>query len=220
MSSSVAAKITATGTHASAGVPTAFSMTSGYCAGEAAAEMALSMQQPRMPDDLVAMLTERVRAPLARPVGKVSADRLHDSLTMLESSVVETMPLTAPRLKKMIEQTDQASMTADRAGAADVHDLVKLHEARNIAECARLVYLSALDRTESREQFYREDFPETDDEEWFCWHGLMNTANGPSFDRQRIPFEKFPLQPPRKRPRHLSPIAAIMRGSFDPKAYD
>ena len=220
LAAGVAAKITATGTHASAGVPTAFSMTSGYCAGNAAAELALSMQKPRMPDDLVDRLAERVRAPLGRATGKINADRLHDSLTKLESSVVETMPLSAPRLRKMIEQTDEVAMTADRVGAADVHDLVKLHEARNIAECAKLVYLSALDRTESREQFYREDFPETDDEEWFCWHGLTSTAGGPVFDRQSIPFERFPLQPPGKRPRHLSPLAAIMRGSFDPTNYD
>ncbi|HVZ51395.1 MAG TPA: FAD-binding protein [Pseudolabrys sp.] len=220
MAAGVAAKITATGTHASAGVPTAFAMTSGYCAGEAAAELANDMAEARPPNGLLDMLAERTRAPLHRPVGRVTADRLHDELVLLESSVVETMPLDAAKLARMVARTQEVTAEAGAAGAADVHDLVKLIEARNIAECARLVYQSALDRTESREQFYRADFPETDDDEWFCWHGLTRTEQGPSFDRQPIPFEKFPLQPPAMRPKHLSPIAAIMSGSYDPKHYE
>ncbi len=81
-----------------------------------------------------------------------------------------------------------------------------------------MVYRSSLDRTESREQFYREDYPETDDQDWFCWHGIRRGARGMTFDRERIPLEKWRLQP-EKRPRHLSPIAAIMNGSFDPAFY-
>ena len=55
--------------------------------------------------------------------------------------------------------------------------------------------LSALDRTESRESFYREDYPETNDDEWFVWHGITKDAGGSAaFDREPIPLERFPLR--------------------------
>jgi len=214
----VAAKSTATGTHASAGVPTAFSMTSGYIAGEAAAEAARNVAQHSVNPHVLRELESNVRAPLARKNAK-TADDLHDELTTLERSVIETMQLSKKKLVDLIDRSEELLSEAERCGAADVHDLAKLHEARNIAESIRLVYKSAIDRTESREQFYREDYPETDNEEWFCWHGVTRTDSGMRFDRERIPLESYAVKPERMTPRYRSPIAAIMEGSYDPALY-
>ena len=69
------------------------------------------------------------------------------------------MPTSSTR---MLATTEAVSEAAGSSRADDLHDLVKLHEARNVATCSGVVYRSALDRTESREQFFREDFPMTD----------------------------------------------------------
>jgi succinate dehydrogenase/fumarate reductase flavoprotein subunit len=213
-----AAKNDATGTHASAGIPTAFCYATGYKAGEVAAREALDSDLPLIDQPGIETLLHEATAPLDRGAGALNADQIHDRLSALESSVVDLMQLNAERLTRFAAEAAAMRAEVDRARAADVHDLVKLHEARNVAECALLVYQSSLDRTESREQFYREDFPETDDAAWFCWHGVTRTDAGPVFDRERIPVEKFALQPPSPY-KGLSPIAAMMAGKFDPAVF-
>ena len=221
LAAGVASKNDATGTHASAGIPTAYAMNSGWHAGETASREAADCDAPVLSNDLTARLHDAALSPLSRPAGPVTADDIHDGLCRLESSVVDSMILNEDKLHRMAARATELRGLVDRVAARDTFDLVKLHEARNIAECARAVYLSALDRTESREQFYREDHPLTDDDAWFCWHGATQAADGRLvFDRERIPFERYRLHPPEgMRPPHPSPIAAIMDGTFDPAVY-
>ena len=40
-----------------------------------------------------------------------------------------------------------------------------------------------------------------------------------TFDRERIPLERFDLQPPSLGGRRLSPVAAMMRGTYDAAMY-
>lgn len=215
-----AAKNDATGTHASAGMPTAYCYTTGYRAGETAAREALDSDLPLVDQPAIEWLLHEAMAPLDRRDGALTVDQIHDRLAALESSVVESVRLNAGRLQRFAAVAEEMRAAVDETRATDIHDLVKLHEARNLAECALLVYQSSLDRTESREQFYREDFPNTDDDEWFCWHGVSRGENGePVFDREPIPVEKFTLQPP-ERYNGPSPIAAMMNGSFDPARFN
>ena len=199
LAAGVAAKNDATGTHASAGIPTAFAMNTGYFAGETAAKVARDMDMPEIPEGLVAELRARMFEPLARN-GSTTPDDLLDMLAATERSVIE-----------------EVLAATTHAVAADLHDLVKLHEARTLAQCAQLTYALGIDRTESREQFYREDYPETDDDAWFCWHGVTRTAEGQVFDRIPIPLDG-PLRP-EKSFKGLSPIAAMMRDCYDPAVY-
>jgi len=214
------AKNKATGTHSSAGSPTAFAMNSGYYAGETAAREARSLPPPRIVDDDVNELVERMFAPLHRAPGSLTPDDIHDCMAWLETSVVDGVLNNAVKLHHKLEVVDTMAGALAQAHARDLHDLAKYHEARNIVEFARVQYLSALDRTESRESFYREDYPETNDDEWFCWHGATRTANGtPRFDREPIPLEGAALQPPTRGGRRLSPVAAMMRGAYDVELY-
>ncbi len=97
------------------------------------------------------------------------------------------MILNADKLDRMLRTTEDVLDASRSCRAGDLHDLVKLHEARNVATCSGVVYRSALDRTESREQFFREDFPMTDPS-WFCWHGATLSSDGNVvFDRQDVP---------------------------------
>jgi succinate dehydrogenase/fumarate reductase flavoprotein subunit len=130
------------------------------------------------------------------------------------------MLLDQAKIEALIERSSDIYQAVSAASVASVHELIKLHEARNIAENARLIYLSALDRTESREQFYRTDYPQTDDESWFCLHGVTRTEAGPVFERIPIPLERFPLQRAPKASRHDSPIAAIFAGTYEPSHYE
>jgi succinate dehydrogenase/fumarate reductase flavoprotein subunit len=209
-----AAKNDATGTHASAGAPTAFCNVSGWIAGETAGRESRACDKPEIDPTLFKELVAKTFAPLQRQPNGNSADLLHDRLTAMEASLINGLVLSDARLRGMIETANDVMETMERTPAENLHDLVKLHEVRSVAECARLVYLTALDRTESREQFYREDYPEVDDDNWFCWHGTRRTASGIAFERIPIPDRPGWL----KRPGRLSglgPVAAIMTGRAD-----
>lgn len=209
------AKNDATGTHASAGSPTAFCKVSGWHAGETAALESRESQYPVIAQDTLKQLCEQALAPLRRSPSLKTPDALHDDLARLEASVVDGMILNGNKLGKMLQTTEEVIVGAAACKANDLHDLVKLHEARNVATCSGAVYRSALDRTESREQFFREDFPYTDPS-WFCWHGATLNGSGEIvFDRKSFPMEGVRFTPPKPDVGGLGPIGAIIRGELD-----
>jgi succinate dehydrogenase/fumarate reductase flavoprotein subunit len=206
------AKNDATGTHASAGSPTAFCKVSGWHAGDTAARESRESQSPVIPQGVLKLLEEQALAPLHRPISGKRSDDLHDDLARLEASVVHGMILNADKLGRMLQTTQEVTEVAAVCGAADLHDLVKLHEARNVATCSAVVYRSALDRTESREQFFREDHPLTDPS-WFCWHGAtLDSSSQVIFDRRDFPTEGMRFVPEQSDAGGLGPIGAIIRG--------
>ena len=204
----------ATGLHASAGVPTAYAMNSGFVAGGTAGMEAARDTPPRISNSILSMLAERALSPLDRAGNDWEVDRIHDELALMEASVVEMMQLSDQRLAGMIERTIELSEATSGAKAKDPHDLVKLHEAAGIAQNARNVYMASRDRTESREQFHRDDYPRTDDKNWYCWHGITRGENGPVFDRSRIPVEHLPFEPVMNETDQVSSLHAILHGTF------
>ena len=205
-----AAKNDATGTHASAGSPTAFCKVSGWHAGDCAARESREDQLPTIPAGVLEALRDAAMAPLGRPEQDKRADDLHDDLARLEASVVDGMVLGGERLSAMLAVTREVARWTHTIGATDLHDLVKLHEARNVSECAGAVYRSALDRTESREQFFREDYPYTDPS-WFCWHGITRRDDGFEFERIDFPTDGNRFTP-KNTASGLGAIGAIIRG--------
>ena len=202
-------------------MPTAFAMNSGYYAGEAAAREAMSSAMPDVRAELLQRLADQAMSALERaPSDAPSPDGLHDQLSMLAGPIIDSMRLDGSIIESMIARSSDLYAAASATRADNLHGLIKVHEARNVAENARLIYASALDRTESREQFYRSDFPETDDDEWFCLHGVTRTDDGIRFDR--IPFEvdRFPLQRSKRIKGKPSPIAAIFAGTYEASAYE
>lgn len=212
------AKNSAIGTHGSAGAPTSWAMVSGWWAGDAAARASLELSPPAIPSGVILDARAATFAPLHRSSGPTPRS-LHLRLAEFEEAMIDNIILREETLRRRIASIDQIYADWSHAAAADLHGLALLYEARNIAEFARLVYLSGLDRTESREQFYREDHPYTDDDEWFCWHQVFRTPAGPRFERRFLPFDDSDLLAA-KLPKRLSPIAAIMQGTYDPAVYD
>lgn len=58
--------------------------------------------------------------------------------------------------------------------ADNPHDLMKAHEAENMATIAETIFHASLVRKESRGIHHREDFPEKDDVKWKTWLYLKN----------------------------------------------
>jgi succinate dehydrogenase / fumarate reductase flavoprotein subunit len=212
------AKNLAIGTHGSAGAPTAWAMVSGWHAGNTAGRESLDTEAPELPVKEILAIREKLFAPLKRKDG-ATPDAIHDQLAEFECALIENIVLSAEGLTKRIAAIDKAMAVIKTGRAADLHDLMKLHEAQNVAECTRLIYSACLDRTESREQFYREDYPHTDDANWLCWHGVTRTDKGMTFDREKLPFHRWKYKPKLKG-KQLSPMAALFRDCYDPAVHD
>ena len=59
-----------------------------------------------------------------------------------------------------------------RLGAANAHEMTHCLEMRNLIECGRIIFRSTIERRESRYRiFSRLDYPERDDERFFCFLG-------------------------------------------------
>lgn len=74
-------------------------------------------------------------------------------------------------------------------------DLVEAMEVKNLALTAKLVARAALERTESRGQHQREDYPSRNDREWLKWILLRKREGKILVDKKVLPLEKYRLRP-------------------------
>lgn len=203
------AKNDANGTHGSAGVPTAFAMVSGYIAGEAAALNALDGSRPckaLSPAELERW-EGKLKAPL-KGIGRTTTSEAVDELLDLQGTIIENFQLTEATLVKRLNATRAMRHRLEALVARDLHDLVKVHELKNIALWMELSFAAMLDRTESRMNFLRLDYPYTDDLEWRCWHVARYDGAAFRFSKMPYPYEDARYQPPRPE-RYLDPVARV-----------
>ncbi|MDR2400933.1 MAG: FAD-binding protein [Deferribacteraceae bacterium] len=101
------------------------------------------------------------------------------------------------RLKKALNRIYEIkSDAAERMYAKDPHELIKYHETMNMLLCAELFLLASIERKESRECHYREDYPKINHTEWLKWINFSKAADGtPHIAFERVPIENYPLKP-------------------------
>ena len=212
------ARNAAVGRHGSAGTPTAFAMVSGRHAGDVAAKDSTlhdhAAVAPARLQDLCRFVTSALR-----PGETDTVDRFYDEVTSIVGSPLELMVQSAESIELALSRTEALRGRVLQVSAASPHNLVKFHDARNTLDNFELIYSCMLHRTESRESFYRTDFPLTDDEQWLCWHTVQKSDGGLAFAKEQIPFERYEFQPaePSQKP---SPLAAIFRRDYNPANYE
>ena len=160
-----------------------------------------------------AQLDEQAGAAVAR-LNEARARNAHDTPNAIFAAIrellgtpLDCMLLSAERLAQIRRQTEALRGRCKEMGTPDPHELVKAEEARNFLQVFDVSMAAAQARTESRESFYRTDYPQTDNQNWFCWHIVANEGDGMEFTRVSIPLETYRRKPAEMRRRHLSPIA-------------
>jgi len=80
-------------------------------------------------------------------------------------------------LKSALEKLGKLDSVHEEMKAGNLHELMRVHEAMNIQQVAKITASAALERKESRFQpyHYRADFPETDNKN-YC--GLIVVKKG------------------------------------------
>jgi succinate dehydrogenase/fumarate reductase flavoprotein subunit len=163
--------------------------TNGSVAGEHAVEYAGSVDLAEFDPEDVARERDRVLAPTKRERG-IPPNQIEYKTRRLVNDYLQP-----PKVPKKYELAQQrfAEVREDLEGgmmARNAHELLRALEASSILDCADMAAASSLFRTESRWGLYhlRTDYPERNDEDWFC-HTLLGKTDG------RMTVEKRAIDP-------------------------
>ncbi len=188
-----------------------FCFVSGYRAGESAGRQAQSTDFSALDSTQMETLKAGVFAPLHRPKGFEPRHiyyQANKTVTPVDAGLFKEESRIAATLDR-IRRIARESLPAARAD--DIHELVKANEARNYLQLLELVFLSALERKESRLEHYREDYPYRDDRNWLKWILCKNGGQG-HIEMKTVPVP-LPYYSPPDRAVVPSPIQyKIARG--------
>jgi succinate dehydrogenase/fumarate reductase flavoprotein subunit len=162
--------------------------TQGHRAGINAAEYARTRTRPIVEEEQVRALEQAMYAPLEHKDG-ITPDDLQAKLAVVSYRYCDVIKSEA-RLTRGIEEIEKLREEAGTLVAKDYHYLRKCHNARNTVELWNIMARTALLRTESRADHYREDFPLMDNDDWLKWL-LVRLVDGEiQIAAEDIPFEK------------------------------
>jgi len=176
-------------TYAALGSGMAGASITGYRAGQNAAEFTKEVSETEIPESEIAKYKEIIFTPLKRISGFSTnhvLSRIQQIILPYEIRIV------------MHEKRLQSALTmieffrdhfAPKLKAVDPHDLRKAHEVKNMILGAEVMIRSALFRTESRGWFYREDYPQRDDENWLKWILLNYEDEKINISTESVPKE-------------------------------
>ena len=183
---------------------------SATIAAEAAAREAKAMELPDVPESEIQRARDYVLAPLNRKGGfgpEWTIQLVRNYMTPYFVYFIKK----ADRLEAMLTLIGFVrEHIAPMICAENIHELRLAHEARSIILSAEMRLRSALFRTESRGNHYREDYPERDDENWLCWTRIRNEDGVMTLEKVPVPDEwrpdaalsyreKYPFAFPRER---------------------
>lgn len=152
--------------------------TNGAFAGEDAVDYIAEMDFADYDDEQVVAEQERVLAPTKREDG-IPPNQIEYKTRRMVNDYLQPPKVTR---KMQLAQDRFAEIRDDMSNmvARDSHELMRAMEAHSILDCADMAACASLFRTESRWGLYhyRVDFPEQNDEDWFCHTQLSKDADG------------------------------------------
>ncbi|NJK61517.1 MAG: fumarate reductase/succinate dehydrogenase flavoprotein subunit [Synechococcaceae cyanobacterium SM2_3_1] len=162
---------------------------SGRLAGTYATEYAQGLQHPEPDPEILEAEKTRIYYPLSQPDG-VPHTQVEYKLRRFVNDYLQP-PKNPHRmeigLKKFVDYHD----TLTSMGARDPHELMRCIEVHFIRDCAEMAARASLYRKESRWGLYhyRVDYPEKNNQEWFCHVVLKKDTDG------HMTLSKCPVEP-------------------------
>ncbi len=198
------------GIYALGGIATASCNVLGFVAGESAARYALSAGPGRLDAGQISALRETALAPLRRKEGPEPAE-LFEKLDRAAVPAPFSMFKSATRIVRTLAAIENIKEELPRLRAVDGHELVRANEFRNYAGCAELVFRAALERKESRQYHYREDYPYRDDVNWLKLVVMQRQGHSLAVKYEPIPLEKWQYRP-KTREKISHPVQMFIGG--------
>ena len=165
----------------------------GRFAGENAAQYCADTGVAAVDGEQIAREQARVSAPLARAEG-LSPWQVEYKVRRMVNDYLQP-PKVTRKMELGLERFDEIREDLNRMSAANPHELMRAMEVHAIRDCAEMAARASLYRTESRWGLYhyRVDYPEKDDENWFC-HAQLKRGAGGAMECLRRPVEPYVIQ--------------------------
>jgi succinate dehydrogenase / fumarate reductase flavoprotein subunit len=176
------------------GVPQGFCMVTGFWAGSHAGKTALSLPEEKLYSSQVEDLRKQVYAPLDAKGGYSPYDAIRE-IQQVVFKLKNSFLKSRDRLEKALGAIENIESKFPDLTARDSHELVRCHEAKNMATCAEILYRASLARTETRGSNVREDCPERDDENWLSWVIVKKEGGETKVRTEPIPIERYKYKP-------------------------
>lgn len=164
----------------------------GSIAGAAAAKEALQMGKQAVAEAEISRAKQAVHAPLERQGGfspRWVTQLLQNTMMPYFISYIKQ----AARLQAALTTVGfMQEHLVPRLFASDAHELRLAHETKNMVLSAEMRLRSALFRTESRGNHYREDYPRRDDPAWLAWTKIKQQQGAMTLVKVPVPKEWWP----------------------------
>lgn len=168
-----------------------WALVTGWNAGKGAAEACDGMAMPFVDAQQVEALQKKTFAKLG-----------HKGDLSLGDAIYRIQALTIPAKYNILRSEESLREALDGLDVVerdieshivvrDTHELMLYHELYGMLSTARLTFVSALQRKESRGSHYREDYTETDGQHGNVWLKTSLENGQLTVKSEPIPFEKF-----------------------------
>jgi succinate dehydrogenase/fumarate reductase flavoprotein subunit len=177
--------------------------TNGKFAGEDAIDFAGEVDFAEFDEDQVTLEKERVLAPTKREDG-IPPNQIEYKIRRLVNDYLQP-PKVTKKMQLAQRRFAEAREDLDHMVVQNAHELMRAMEVHSILDCADMAAYASQFRTESRWGLYHAyaDYPEKDDENWFCFSQLFKDADG------AMSCKKRPVDP------YIIPIEDDERDAYD-----
>jgi succinate dehydrogenase/fumarate reductase flavoprotein subunit len=168
----------------------------GISCAQSAADTAKTATLAQLDEKQVNDSAERVYALLHRASGCSAKDVIR-FVQKAVGPMEQMVYMSAHRIATALRYVEKAKELAQTMKADDFHELLSCHEAEAMVLSAEMQFRAAQLRKESRGWFLREDYPETDNENWLKWIIVKKQGDEMTFTTEDVPYEKWPVKPQR-----------------------
>ncbi|MCF3631225.1 fumarate reductase/succinate dehydrogenase flavoprotein subunit [Thalassospiraceae bacterium LMO-SO8] len=153
--------------------------TNGAVAGEHAIDFVNEVDFADIDEDFIAAEKKRVLAPTTREDG-IPPNQVEYKTRRLVNDYLQPPKVTRKMQLAQDRFAETREVMENEMVARNAHELMRSLEVSSIMDCADMAAFASLFRTESRWGLYhnRADYPERDNENWFCHSILSKDANG------------------------------------------
>lgn len=168
--------------------------TSGGSAGANAAEFAASAEPPAVDKGQLDDFRQYAFAPLKRKAGY-----LPEQITLaVQENIIPYEILLLRKEDRMESALENIEYVGDNylpeIKAYDLHNLKNAHEAANMLLTAKFHLATSIFRKESRVGL-REDYPYTDNENWFKYIEINNENGKAALSTSQVTLDLYPVKP-------------------------
>ena len=176
------------------GWATCITATTGYAAGEAAAQFVQGHDAVAFDEAYAASRLEAFTGYLGKD-GIAPKDVISDMREVMSAPDIALMK-TGKGLSRGLDRVEEIrAEVLPHLGARDPHELAKLFEATSTVLLTELCLNAALMRKESRAGHYREDYPERDNEHWLKWIEQKQVDGKREVHTVPVPLNDYPIKP-------------------------